>query len=145
MRPNGQMKSKEVGHGERTTINSDTGSSQITLKRTSIVDSGYYICFATVNIDQSNSGYCYLQLMCKFYFITCTFLANIRNQQSVRKFFMIVIAFMIERHLTHCSSCRYLLSLILLLGNVMTNSKTSVNFELIISIFNETSSHVFFL
>ena len=69
MRPNGQMKSKEVGHGERITINSDTGSSKLTLQRTSVVDSGYYICDATVNINQPNSGLSYLQL-CKFYFIT---------------------------------------------------------------------------
>ena len=128
MRPNGQMKSKEVGHGERTTINSDTGSSQITLKRASIVDSGYYICVATVNIDQSNSGYCYLQLMCKFYFITCTSLANIRNQQSVRKFFMIVIVFYDRTSFNALFKLPLLVILTLLLGNVMTTSKTSVNF-----------------
>lgn len=69
-------------------------SSKLTLKRTSVVDSGYYICDGTVNIDQPNLVRGFLQLTCKFYFTTCTSLIIIiANRQSARKFSRIVIEF----------------------------------------------------
>ena len=42
------------------------GSSQLTIKRISSGDHGYYVCDATVNINQPNSATGYLQVLCKF-------------------------------------------------------------------------------
>ena len=56
---------KVVSDARRYIFSSGTGSSQLTIKNISHGDQGYYVCDATVNIDQPNLAAGYVQVQCK--------------------------------------------------------------------------------
>jgi len=53
---------KAVSDARRYIFPSGTGSSQLTIKNISHGDQGYYVCDATVNIDQPNLAAGYVQV-----------------------------------------------------------------------------------
>ena len=57
---------KNINDARHSITSSGSGSSQLTIKNVAINDHGYYVCDATVNINQPNSATGYLQVLCKF-------------------------------------------------------------------------------
>ena len=57
---------KNINDARHSMTSFGSGSSQLTIKNVAIDDHGYYVCDATVNINQPNSATGYLQVLCKF-------------------------------------------------------------------------------
>ena len=56
---------KLVSDDRRYILSSGTGSSQLTINNIPHGDQGYYVCDATVDIDQPNLATGYVQVQCK--------------------------------------------------------------------------------
>ena len=71
--PSQYFKWKRQGQAEETTngakysiTSSGAGSSQLTITNISVADNGYYVCDASVSVNQPSSASCYVQVLCKF-------------------------------------------------------------------------------
>ncbi len=70
----GQNVPRVVNDDKYEVISSGPGSSQLIIKDVSISDLGYYVCDATVNVNQPSSAKVFLGVVCKCCFLINSFL-----------------------------------------------------------------------